>query len=354
MPPAAEFPTDTLHGGDCLAAMGAWPAGCMDLIFADPPYNIGYGYDQYGDAKRDDDYLAWTCAWIDQCARLLKPTGSFYVLIGDEYAAETRLHLKKLQKEGRLVFRNWIVWHYAFGQRCKLKFNRSHAHLFYCVGSANLDPKTGEGWLHMGKKMAFTFNKWDVALPSARMLVYGDKRAEPKGKAPDDVWVLRNFPATADWQARHEESDAAQFSPQCDTWMQSRLSGISLEREQWHPCQLPEALLERIIRVSSNPGDVVLDPFAGSGTTLAVAKRLGRRFVGCEMSEEYRQKIRKRLDAVTAEAQASAPATRDSLNATIRKKLAAGELKGVRPPERKRVVKGKEIKRADGGKGPKK
>ncbi len=340
--PAPQPPTpDTLFAGDCLAAMSAWPAGCMDLVFADPPYNIGYGYDQYQDAQSDDAYVDWTCSWINQCARLLKPDGSFYILIGDEYAAEVRLHLKKLQKENKLLLRNWIIWHYAFGQRCKLKFNRSHAHLFYCVGSANVDPKTGDGWLHMGKKMKFTFNKWDIALPSARLLVYGDKRAEPKGKAPDDVWVMQNFPSVKDWLPRHEESDDAQFAPDSDTWMQSRLTGIHQERETWHPCQLPEALLERIIRVSSNPGDQVFDPFAGSGTTLAVAKRLQRHFVGCEMSEEYRHKIRQRLAQVVPEAQVGEPATKENLNATIRKKLAKGEISGVRPPEKKSVVKGR-------------
>lgn len=61
-----------------------------------------------------------------------------YILIGDEYAAETRVHLKQLERDGQLVFRNWIIWHYTFGQNCKAKFNRSHAHLFYCVGSAAL------------------------------------------------------------------------------------------------------------------------------------------------------------------------------------------------------------------------
>lgn len=341
---ALDFAQNKLFPGDCLAAMSRWPAACCDLIFADPPYNIGYGYDQYQDKQDDESYVDWTRAWISQCARLLKPSGSFYLLVGDEYAAETRLHLKTLQKDGKLLFRNWIIWHYSFGQRCKFKYNRSHAHLFYCVGPEAIDPKTGDGYAHLGPKMTFTFNKFDIAMPSARLMTYGDKRAEPKGKAPDDVWVLNHFPPTQQWLARHEETDDAQFSPHGDTWIQPRLAGQFKEREAWHPCQLPEALLERIIRASSNPGDLVFDPFAGSGTTLAVAKRLGRAFAGCEMSEEYRIKIRERLDAVVPEIARTTLTTKADLRSTIREKKAAGLLPtDVRPPERKRVVKGRPL-----------
>ena len=125
--------------GDSIGLLNSGPEGWVDLVFADPPFNIGYQYDQYEDKRDDQEYVQWTCDWIDGCARLLKPTGSMYILIGDEYAAETRLHLKQLERDRKLAFRNWIIWHYTFGQNCKAKFNRSHAHLFYCVGSAALD-----------------------------------------------------------------------------------------------------------------------------------------------------------------------------------------------------------------------
>ncbi|MFW6039257.1 MAG: DNA-methyltransferase, partial [bacterium] len=282
-------------------------------VFADPPYNIGYAYDQYDDNRDDDEYVQWTCDWIDGCTRLLKPTGSLYVLIGDEFAAETRMHLKKLQREGKLLFRNWIIWHYTFGQRCKVKFNRSHAHLFYCVGSAALTPARKRGKASNGevtykprndlvKNPPFTFHYDEVALPSARMTTYNDKRTNPRGKLPDDTWYLRRFPSLADWHPRPQEAqgDSGLFNPDEDTWCQSRLCGTFHERTG-HPCQLPEALLERIVRVSSNAGDLVFDPFAGSGTTLAVAKRLGRDYLGCEMSEQYAEQVRERLDGVEIE-----------------------------------------------------
>lgn len=276
--------------GDCLESMAKWPADSVDLVFADPPYNIGYDYDQYEDNRDDAEYVKWTYDWIDACARLLKPSGSMYILIGDEYAAETRLHLKQLERDGQLAFRNWIVWHYTFGQNCKAKFNRSHAHLFYCVGSAALGK-----W-----KVAdppFAFNRDAIAVPSARQTTYADARANPKGKLPDDTWYLRP-------QEVEKEGIAAFLGPDEDTWYLSRLCGTFKERLGWHPCQLPEALLERVIKVSSNAGDVVFDPFVGSGTTLAVAARLQRSWLGCEMSDEYAAKATERIEhaAETGEA----------------------------------------------------
>ncbi|MBI1335605.1 MAG: site-specific DNA-methyltransferase [Phycisphaera sp.] len=278
------FPADHIAIGDCIQSMNAWPEGAIDLIFADPPYNIGYKYDQYEDRRDDHDYVQWTCTWIDACARLLKPTGSFYILIGDEYAAETRLHLKQLERDHKLVLRNWIIWHYTFGQNCKVKFNRSHAHLFYCVGeesfSRPLNLKAGD--------LPFTFNRQAVSVPSARQTTYGDLRANPTGKLPDDVWYLRPQEVEADGQVGF-------FGPDEDTWYLKRLCGTFKERQGWHPCQLPEALLERIIKVSSNEGDTVFDPFVGSGTTLAVAARLKRHWLGCELSDEYACLATKRI-----------------------------------------------------------
>ena len=128
--PSPELPANDIVTGDCIATMSAWPEDSVDLIFADPPYNIGFEYDgHYVDRRPDDEYVQWTNDWISAATRLMKPSGSLYVLIGDEYAAETRMHLKTLQKEGKLLFRNWIVWHYTFGQRCSTKFNLSLIHI---------------------------------------------------------------------------------------------------------------------------------------------------------------------------------------------------------------------------------
>jgi len=256
---------DEVVTGNCLEVMSTLPAGSIDLAFADPPFNIGYDYDVYDDRRAKTEYLYWTEQWLAGVRRVLKPNGSFFVAIGDEYAAEMKIRLDALG----FTMRNWIVWHYTFGVNCKKKFNRSHAHIFYYVAN----PK------------AFTFNPTDVRVPSARMTTYADSRANPIGKLPDDTWVLRP-----------QESDA-HFQSDADTWYLPRVCGTFKERTG-HPCQMPEAVLDRIIQVASNPGDVVMDPFAGSGTTLASAKKLGRKYLGVELSEEYADAVRKRLQLI--------------------------------------------------------
>ena len=256
---------DTIITGDCLEQLAKLPAGCADLVFADPPFNIGYHYDVYDDKRVKADYLAWAEKWMCAAARVLKPNGSFFLAIGDEYAAEHKIRLDALG----LTLRNWIVWHYTFGVRCSKKFNRSHAHIFYYVR----DPKQ------------FTFNPTDIRVPSARQTTYADVRANPLGKLPDDTWVLRP-----------QESDE-HFREDGDTWHLPRVCGTFRERTD-HPCQMPESVLERIIRVATNPGDLVIDPFAGSGTTVAVAKKLDRRFIGIELSDVYADAVRKRIQMI--------------------------------------------------------
>jgi len=149
-------------------------------------------------------------------------------------------------RELGLVCRSWVVWYYTFGVNSKQKFSRSHAHLFHFVK----DPD------------AFTFNADAIRVPSARELVYGDKRADPTGRLPDDTWILR------------PQDLPEGFAADADTWYFPRVCGTFKERSGWHGCQMPEQLLGRIIRASSNPGDLVLDPFGGSGTTLAVAEEI--------------------------------------------------------------------------------
>lgn len=251
--------------GDCIELLAKVPAGSVDLVFADPPFNIGYEYDVYHDKRAATDYLKWTEKWLAAANRVLSPTGSFFLAIGDEFVAEHKVRLDDLG----LAMRNWIVWHYTFGVNCTKKFNRSHAHILY----------------YAKNEKQFTFNPEGIRVPSARQTTYADSRANPVGKLPDDTWVLR--PQETD---RH-------FQPESDTWFVSRVCGTFKERTG-HPCQMPEAVLERIIRVATNENDVVLDPFAGSGTTLAVAKKLGRRYLGCELSEEYAKGVRERLDAI--------------------------------------------------------
>jgi len=116
--------------GDCVEILSSLTEPIADLIFADPPFNIGYKYDVYEDRKKYKDYRAWTIEWMKACVeKALKPNGTFWVAIGDEYAAEVRMIGNRLG----LHLRNWVIWHYTFGQNTKRKFARSHTHLFYWV-----------------------------------------------------------------------------------------------------------------------------------------------------------------------------------------------------------------------------
>ena len=261
--------------GDSIRVLNDGPPGWVDLAFADPPFNIGYLYHGYNDQRNDADYLSFSKEWMRAVHRALKPSGSFYLAIGDEYAADLCVTARR---EIGFHLRNWIIWHYTFGQQPKNKFDRSHTHILYFTK----DEKN------------FTFNPDAVRVASARQTTYADRRANPKGKLPDDVWYLRP-----------QETPEPLFDATCDTWNVSRVCGTFKEREGWHGCQMPIGVLNRIIQASSNPGDVVLDPFNGSGTTVVAAALLGRKYVGIDQSEEYVAYAKKRLEHALEKAPAA-------------------------------------------------
>lgn len=244
-----------IERGDCIRLLSRWPAGFARLVFADPPFNIGYRYHGYNDARSYREYVDWSRRWVAAAVRALAPDGSLFIAIGDDYAAELRL----IGRELGLTLRNWIIWHYQFGQNMRDKFARAHTHILYFVRDSK----------------RFVFHDGQVRFPSARHTEYGDRRANPLGRVPDDVW--NEFP---------------------------RVCGTFKERQGWHGCQMPEALLMRIVRVASDPGDVVLDPFVGSGTTVAAAVKLGRVGIGIDSSVEYAAAALKRLHAAEREAKA--------------------------------------------------
>jgi len=237
---------DQVIVGDCLDVLPTLPPRCAALVFADPPFNIGYEYDQYDDRLTRADYLRFTDDWFAAVLRVLAPDGSLFVQIADEWAGYLQVRLDALG----LTWRNTIIWSFEFGTHQQHKFGRDHQQILYYVR----DPKR------------YTFNADAVRVPSARQTRYGDKRADPRGRVPGDVW---HFPRV------------------CGTFHSRNKGGVG--------CQTPEAVLDRIIRVASDPDDLVVDPFAGSGTTLAVAKALGRHFVGIELSAAYADGVRRRL-----------------------------------------------------------
>ncbi|HRK30815.1 MAG TPA: site-specific DNA-methyltransferase [Tepidisphaeraceae bacterium] len=279
---------DQIHRGDSIKLLNKAEPAWVDLCFADPPFNIGYRYHNYNDRKDVNEYLDFSRQWMSAVHRALKPTGSFYLAIGDEFAADLCVIARR---ELGFTMRNWIIWHYTFGQQTKKKFALSHTHILYFTKEK---PQDGMGNI--------TFNPDAVRVASARQTQYADARANPKGKLPDDVWILRPQEAPYVESSYNEvpkeglETSSLQFfDANSDTWFISRVCGTFREREGWHGCQMPIGVLDRIIKASSNPGDVVFDPFNGSGTTAVSAALLNRRYVGIDQSAEYVKFAKSRL-----------------------------------------------------------
>ncbi len=236
------------------------------LVVWDPPYNLGQSYEAYHDRRTLDEYVAWAHEIMKGVIRVLHPEGSLWLFINDGLVSEMD---RLLRDDFSLWRRSWVIWHYTFGQNHRRNFTPSHTHLLYFTRD----------------KTKWTFNEDTILQPSARQIKYRDKRANPKGRLPDNTWVL--FP----------EMLPAAFDPVGDTWLQSRVCGTFHERKRSSPNQLPEALIERIILATSNPGDLVVDPMCGTGTVGVVCKRHGRSFWGVELGSVCACEAQKRVEA---------------------------------------------------------
>ena len=217
-PPAAVEEGDiTLHCGDAARIMSGMEAGSVDLLIADPPYNLGKHYGNNIDLRDWREYEDFTRGWLEAAIRLLHPQGSLYVFMGVRFIA--RLYCM-LEEEFGLRFCGWITWHYTQGMGRRRGFSPRH-----------------EDILYFSRGSRPVFNLDDIRVPQK----YFRKRNNMAGANPGDVW---------------------QFS---------HVHYCAGERER-HPTQKPEALMERIVRASSRPGGHVLDPFLGSGTTARVCQ----------------------------------------------------------------------------------
>jgi site-specific DNA-methyltransferase (adenine-specific) len=268
-PDGPAKPEAQIRVGDCrtvLATLKAELSNTVDLIFADPPFNWNVPYDQWHDGMEREDYLQFTYDWLDGCHALLRPTGALWVNIPDDTAAEIVVHLKRRG----LHMVNWCIWHYRFGQNNRSRFINSKVHALYFAGCEHVrdarDPR----------EAGRTWNPLEIVELSDRASIYGDKRTlskkdgMPAGKrVPMDVWYGQYW---------------------------GRIQGNNKERRAHHHNQLPEIYLERVIRACSQPGDLVLDPFTGSGTTGVVARHLNRRFIGIEYSLQNARSAADRIE----------------------------------------------------------
>lgn len=228
---------------DAVEALMSIETASIDLIFADPPYNIGKDFDGIHDRVDESEYFDWCWKWLNECERVLKPTGTFYLMNSTQNMPRLDLYCRD-----RFEILSRIVWVYdSSGMQARRFYGSLYEPILHMVK----DPK------------AYTFNAGDILVEAKTGAKRGliDYRKNPPQpysttKVPGNVW------------------DFARVR-------------FKMDEYENHPSQKPEVLLERVIRASSNPGDLVLDPFGGSFSTGAVAKRLGRRSISIERNEAY-------------------------------------------------------------------
>lgn len=231
--------------GDAIEALKTEIPDCsVDLIFADPPYNIGKNFNGRKDRwPSDEAYLTWCYQWLELCIKKLKPTGSLYVMTATQNMPFFDIFLRQ-----RINILSRIVWAYdSSGVQAKNYFGSLYEPILFCVK----------------EKDNYTFNADDIlveARTGATRKLIDYRKSVPtmynSKKVPGNVW---NIP-----RVRYR-----------------------MDEYENHPTQKPTILLDRIVRASSNPGDLVLDPFSGTFTTSSVAQMLGQNSIGIEVDEEY-------------------------------------------------------------------
>ena len=226
--------------GDAISLLKELPDSSINLIVADPPYNLGKDYGNNHDLKGFDEYLEFTRQWTSEAKRVLKDDGSMYVFMGVRFISYL---YGILDREQELFFNSWVVWHYTQGLGKTKGYSPRHDDI-----------------LVFNKTKNFKFNLDDVRVPQK----YYRARNNMRGANPGDVWKFSHV-------------------------------HYSNPNRQNHPTQKPEGLIERMILASSDRGDTVLDPFSGSGTTLRVCQQLGRKGVGFELNPEYVEMTKARL-----------------------------------------------------------
>jgi site-specific DNA-methyltransferase (adenine-specific) len=244
LPDIASNQTTTIYLDDCLCALDKIADSSIDLIFADPPYNIGKKFGDFKDSwPSDRQYADWCFEWLTKCVEKLKPAGSLYLMTSTEAAPYLDLWLRE-----RMTVLSRIVWHYdSSGVQAKKYYGSLYEPILFCVK----DPK------------AYTFNASDIEVEA------------PTGSVRKLIDYRKKIPAV--YKSTKIPGNA---------WYFPRVR-YRMEEYEDHPSQKPEALLERIIRASSNVDDLILDPFGGTFTTCAVAQKLGRKSIGIEMQQEY-------------------------------------------------------------------
>lgn len=229
-----------LRCGDAVKLLKDLPDASVDLIVSDPPYNLGKDYGNNHDLKGFDEYIEFSKDWLSEASRVLKPTGTIYIFMGVRFISYL---YDILDRDLKLFFNSWIVWHYTQGLGKTKGFSPRH-----------------DDVLMFSKSKKPTFNLDSVRVPQKCYRARNNMR----GANPGDVWKFSHV-------------------------------HYSNPNRQNHPTQKPEGLIERMVLASTNKGDVVLDPFSGSGTTMRVCQQTDRKGIGFELNPDYVEMTKQRL-----------------------------------------------------------
>jgi DNA modification methylase len=245
--------TFDLQNVDCLQYLGSLDDQSVDLVVVDPPYFEIVKNDWDNQWDSESSYLEWCKQWTEECFRVLKPGGCFYVWGTTKTDTFLRYKLDILNSVPDAYYQNWIIWAYDWGGRTKKKFPRKH-----------------EDLLMYSKGKTFPFYADDIRVPykMAKSVRQG-VQLNALGKIPTDVWTKNNHTTSKEYAG-------------------------------WHPTQKPIILLERIIKAHTQPGQVVLDCFSGSGSTMIACSNTRRIFKGCELDQDYYTKSLQRLRSLSS------------------------------------------------------
>ncbi|MBF2075624.1 MAG: site-specific DNA-methyltransferase [Synechococcales cyanobacterium C42_A2020_086] len=259
--PPEQLLNQTVHQ-DLFEILDWLPSCFVDLLFIDPPYNLSKSFGATSFRGRSiADYRAWLETWLPRLLKILKPTASVYIC-GD-WRSAAAIHLVA---EQHLIVRNCITWEREKGRGAKANWKNCSEQIWFCTVSQQ-----------------YTFNVDAVKLKRRVIAPYTDTHGNPK-----------------DWQRTSHGNYRLTYPS--NLWTDLTVPFWSMPENTDHPTQKPEKLLAKIILASSNPGDVVFDPFVGAGTTSVVAQKTGRRYVGIDINATYCCLTEKRLDLAAADA----------------------------------------------------
>lgn len=239
-----------LYQGDSTKWLASLPHDSVDLIFADPPYNIKKA--EWDSFESQEAYINWSMQWITPASKILKPTGSLYICGFSEILADLKHPASRYFSSCR-----WLIWHYRNKANLGKDWGRSH-----------------ESILHLRKTNAFQLNQDDIRIP------YGNHTLKYPSHPQAETSNFGNGTKRENWTPHPKGAkpkDVLEIPTTCN----------GMGEKTPHPTQKPEELLRRLVLGASEKGDVVVDPFSGSGTTLVVAEQLGRKWAGCDLSAEY-------------------------------------------------------------------